>query len=519
MPGLRGRNRAAGVRPLFLQFRRRSLLASLRFSMPAVLMWTALVLALGWAGCAGPQPSRPLSSDSAAGPAQEAQERLFNLGRTHFTEHRYEEAVQVFRRLVEAYPQSPLRAEAHWWLGQAYEATGQWDAALAEYRTLVRSGPAGSAPDGRRWQEADGRIRELEGLRGTGPRTDGSVVGVLFPASHLPPAGELERWIQSLKRGGITTLLLEVGTGEWEPVRRTYEGGKPPAPGVFFRTRLAPTVREGFEEVVPIAHRYGLQVFASLTPRRMSWIDSRLGWHDWSLDYAGLQLQPSLYLDLFHPGLQEYLTGLLRDLVQTKIDGVLFRNDAPLGPRDGFSSFALRGFEKDFGKPLVPSRLFLRTKDDRNGSVYAPEFWRWAGWKAREQVKVLARLVHMMRRQVPEFQVALEIHPESVTDPIHALVYFSEDLLEAKRRGFELFLIGPSRNGSRPGRVVGETTVPSIPERLREMVGEGGAIWVSTPLPTRDVARLGERLTMDIERAAPAKGMGLIFLESSAAVP
>lgn len=478
-----------------------------RYWVFPVLVGAFLTLGPSWAGCAGLWASRSPAAGPPARLALEVQERLFQQGQAYFAAHRYDQAAQVFRRLVETYPQTPLRAETHWWLGQTYEAAGRWDAALAEYRILTGLAPGSAGTVETRRQEAERRIPELERRLREGRKPAGPVVGVLIPASLLPGTGELEAWVQTLVRSGITTLLLEIGTQD-------------PAPrGVFFRTSLADTVRAAFEEVLPVAHRQGLQVFASLTPRRMPWVDSRLGWSDRTFDDTGGQLHPSPYLDLFHPGYQEYLMGLMSDLVKTGINGVLFRNDAPPGPRDGFTAFALRGFQRDFGKALAPSQLFPGAREAGSGAAYAPEFWRWAGWKARERVKILARLVRMMRQQAPELQVALEIHPESINDPVTALVQVGEDLLEAKRSGFELFLIGPPRSGPRPDRVPDGSGGLPLGERLRELVGEPKATWVSAPLPTRDVAHLGERLSLDVDRAAPAQGMGLIYLGSPSPVP
>lgn len=462
-------------------------------SLP-VLIWAGLAVHLSWlslAGCTSPQASRhptvatttitiPTTAVVPTGLVRAVQERLFQRGRTLFAAHRYGEAVKVFRHLIETHPRTPLLEETHWWLGQAYEGDGRWDEALAEYRILTRLAPI---TEGARWREAGSRIRELEQQFHRERRRMGPVVGVLIPASRLPEAAELASWIQSLQRGGITTLLLEIGTA--------------------------------FKEILPIAHREGLQVFASMAPRRMDLVAPRLEWYDRSLDDTGHRLRPSRYLDLFHPGLQEYLKGFMQDLAKSGIDGILFRNDAPLGPRDGFSSYALQGFQQDFGKPLVPSQLFVQTNGVASGSVYAPEFWRWAGWKSRERVKVLAGLARIMRQQAPGLQVALEIHSESLSDPVTALAQFSEDLLEAKRQGFGLFLIDPSRAASMPGRGADGLGGPLFTERVREMVGEPHAIWISMPLPTGDVARLGERLTLDVNHAVPVQGMGLIYLDNS----
>jgi hypothetical protein len=302
------------------------------------------------------------------------------------------------------------------------------------------------------------------------------------------------------------------------------------------------TLRDGLSQLVPIAHRQGLSVYAAITLRRMSGVDPPLDWSDWSYDPAQRQLRPSPYADLFHPAFQEYLVGFLTEVAGTGVDGVLFRADAPLGSTEGFSASGLRGFERDFQLRLDPEQLFPastrgapatspRDAQDQ-GKIYAPDFWRWAGWKARESLKVMDRLRGAMRKQSPRLRFALEVHPEAITNPVEALAQYGEDLLEAKRTRFDFYLTGPRPGISEPRPGISEPRpgineripgiverMPGIIERMIDLIGGAERIWVAAPLPAGEIARLAQRVHPMTDRDAFVKGISLIYMGDVVPVP
>jgi hypothetical protein len=270
-----------------------------------------------------------------------------------------------------------------------------------------------------------------------------------------------------------------------------------------------------------MVHRHGLTVFAVVSLRSMNWVDPALGWFDRLYDPVRSQITLSPHLDLLHPAYQEYLVGFLADLAGTGIDGVLFRNEA-LGPLDGFSPFALSAFEEAFHiradpADLVPPAL---TSTASNGaqtrepaavkSQYTAEFWRWAGWKTRAQLKAMDQLCRALRARAPRLRMALQVRPETVTDPVRALVNYGEDLLEAKRMGFDFFLTRPVQMPtlSRPG-VQDQPEPPSFLDKMSRLLGGPGRIWLAVPVSkeTMQAGRPGGSFT---PRAAPA--VGLIYM-------
>ena len=487
-----------------------------------------LAVVLLWAGCAAPQASSPRRIAPGTDLNIEAQARLLQNARSLLAQGSSEAAVSLLRRIIETYPQSPSLPEARWWLGRSYEQAGDLNAALDQYRVL-----ANTAKEHSYGTEARGRIVELEKLLETTATRSNGLAAILIPAHDLLALPELDHWIQTLAHAGITTLIVEVGTGQ---------------------------IRHEFGQLVPIAHRHGLSLFAAMTLRRMSWLEPQFGWADSSYDPAKGHLTPSQYLDLFHPSFQEYLIGLFTDLAATGVDGVLFRAGAPLGPTDGLSAYGLRGFERDFDIKLDPRKLFMpshggtpatqpraarpqqevgtggargpvasdpstrlrvspelgrgaenATGDGPPPAMYAPEFWRWAGWKARESLKVMDRLRRAMRKHSPKLLFALEVHPEAITNPVEALARYGEDLLEAKRSRFDFYL-----TGSRPR--IGER-MPGMIEHMIDLIGEPERIWVAAPLPEGELVRLADRVKPAADRAASVKGISLIYMGNSVSVP
>jgi len=485
---------------------------------PLLFVFLAILLS---SGCGGPHVRLV--------PGDEVQALLIQQAQDHFAEGRYEESVRILRRAVESYPQSPRRAEARWWLARSYEQSGFFKAALAEYRLLAAQPPASQPQPVDYGPEATKRIAALEQRLGILANTSRGLVGLQVSPRALPDAVAVDQWMEGIKQAGITMLLLDAGTKPTvghEVLRR----------GVYFKTSWATTVRDVFGYAVPAAHRQGLAVFASVSLRQMNWLDRQLGWNDVMVDRSTGRLAVSTELDPFHPAYQEYLVGFLADLAATGIDGLLFRAEAPSGPQEGFSTYGLRRFERDFSVRLDPTTLVFpdapsgRAAPVRNGEPVrqegTPEYWRWLGWKARETITVMTGLRHAVRQRAPVMQFALELHREAVSDPMTALLRYGEDLLEAKAARFDFYVMA---DGPAPAPYVTVPPPNSTPAIVRpggtfvsravELMGEADDIWLAKPLPAGDPARPWARVAPPADLASLAPGLGLVYLENPLELP
>lgn len=334
---------------------------------------------------------------------------------------------------------------------------------------------------------------------------------ITVSSRDLPSPNDLDRWLLSLVEQGVTTIICPLDTASESNSDVSESNDR--RSGIYFRSEWAPMVRDVVGELIPSAHQRGLTVVVAFSPRRTEWMDPGLGWNDRVYDPARRQLRLSPYMDLFHPAFQEYLIGLLADLAATGIDGLLFQNDIPLGPYDGFSVVAVHAFEKEFQVRLDPSHLFQAVEhgaglsDGRTGQ-YPPEFWRWIGWKAREQTKILERLGRAMRSRADNLQLAVEVHTEAVTDPRDALVRYSEDLLEAKRR-FQYFLLRPTVR-SHVG--LAERQPIQALDQMKSLLGQGKTIWLAVPKGISNGIRFNTML--DVDGAEVREDVGLIYINN-----
>ena len=461
-----------------------------------------LVCVLLWAGCAGPRVSVPPRTPAAPEPSLEIQRRLLRDAQELHRQGRGQAAVQLLERWLRTYPRSPLAREAHWWLGRSYEQTGDLDAALAQYRSVVQAGG-----DSELVAAARSHITVLERSAAGPPRLAGKQTALGLPAQRFPQPSLLDGWLRSLAKAGVTTLVLEAGT---EEIRSQKSGGAPTAPaGVYFRTDWALTVQDTIGQLVPLAHRQGMAVYVTVNPWRMAWVDPALGWQAQAYDAAGGQFKPSLFLDLFHPAFQEYLVGLVTDLAGSGADGVLFRAPPGADPGERLSRFAREAVERDFGIRLDPESL----RSDQRG--YAPEVWRWLGWESRQSVKVLDRLAQAVRKRSATMQVGLEVHEETVMEPVTALVRYREDILEAKQSAWDFYVIMPRPSPSM-GQGKGQTGVVT---KAVALLGERRPIWMETRLPGGDLMKLDERLPAAIAQAGLPPGIGLWYVMPAGSVP
>ena len=379
--------------------------------------------------------ARPSTPARVPLPSREVIAGLLQNGRQAVAQGQYDRAIGMFRRLQEGYPGAPERAEATLLLAQVFEKRGETLQALAEYRKLAAE--HAQAPQA---ILARTKIPELERqMPVVRPPQESRTIGVYVGVDGL--AGLDDRELGRLRQSGTNTLIVNVTKN------RTFLAGGGPAPtrkdgypappeptmaGVYFKTDWAPVLQDRLAAVVGVAHRQGMQVWASLSVRRLDWVDPKLEWADWKFNTQTGRLERADSLDLLHPALKDYLVGLLTDLAGTGVDGIFLAADPPSEATDGFSTNALRKFEKDTGQPADPGRL-LSVQGRERSLGYAPEFWRWLGWKQREQSKSVIGVMEAVRAAFPSLLVAMEVHAETVSNPQAALALYAEDLLDLRR--------------------------------------------------------------------------------------
>lgn len=369
-------------------------------------------------------------------PSQEVIAGILQAGRQAAAQGQLDRAIGLFRRVQEGYPNTPERPEATLLLAQAFEANGELAPALIEYRRLTTEFSQTPQAAVARTKIPD-LERHLSALR---PPIVSQIAGVYARTGRIEALDERE--LVRLRQSGTNTIVVDVTRNR--PPQPSTVGGRPET-GVYFKTDWATVLQDRLAALVSGAHRQGIQVWAAVSLRRMDWIDPALGWADWRYSPQTSELVAGEMLDLMHPAVPEYLIGLFSDLAATGVDGLLLLADPPSGPGDGFSPHALRRYERDMGQTIDPGRLQLAQSRDRS-LAFAPEFWRWVGWKQREQLKVVDGVLRAVRKTHLNLKVVIELHPEVVTSPRGALAWYAEDLLDLKRYRVDyiLFSFAPS---------------------------------------------------------------------------
>ena len=79
--------------------------------------------------------------------ANSSPEDLWRLGSTAFEAARYNDAIDIFKRLVASYPTHDRADDAQYFRGQSYTNLKDWDKAIAAYQLLVDKYPDSSFAD------------------------------------------------------------------------------------------------------------------------------------------------------------------------------------------------------------------------------------------------------------------------------------------------------------------------------------------------------------------------------------
>ena len=290
---------------------------------------------------------------------------------------------------------------------------------------------------------------------------------------------------------------------------------------------------EGIKPLVNLGKEQGFGVWVGVPLRCMgAYYDASdeqtRRWSDQTYDVSTGRIKQSTGYSLFSAEYRDVVFSLLSQVAELRVDGVVFRATASQGPYEGFTPLAIREFEQQFGERLTPEILFTTSSQgevltsshllNQRASVsvdYPPLFWKWAGWKAREGFRLMNKLAVNLRSQFPYLKIALEVHPESIEDPLSALVNVSEDWIEMSHGEFDVIVTNlhdvPSvrlRSGTTQGVPVGisernDALVTGMVDYLRK----AERVWViqsnSRTLPLHG---RGDRLISNLP-----KGVGILY--------
>jgi hypothetical protein len=449
------------------------------------LVIPVLIHFLFFAGCSKPSHRQDMSEDLD----RQAQERTLRQARVDFEQGRDTQVINELNRFLSVHSQSPREGEARWLLAQSYQRSGKLRAALKQYKIISQE-----LPPGQEQKEVTKRIDELnQRLKMVGTQLEPMKVGRIS-LSQLSLLGNDPSILKSLMQEGVTSVLIDF---------RCPGKAMPQSQPAVKTSDVSP--QSQWPTSVGQIHRQGLLAFVGINLRCLGYLDSRSNkqWLDGYYNPVSRKVQLSRYFDIFHPQYQKLMAHEIQRLTESGIDGVVFLAEVPLGVYDGFTPGSVDMFNKTFHTRMNPQTLFNNGLAQRNSqsssdinqqtrpsASEASEFWRWTGWKARQRLTVLQGLMDQVHEHKPEFPFGLELHPESIEDPLGALTQFSEDFLEANQKSFTFFLITPQSirkiqsEPNPPSPIVLEDFIKQsrkLVDRMTLVIKNPARIWLSIP--------------------------------------
>ena len=426
------------------------------------------------------------------------EQRVLDEAKRAFLQADYPDAIRLLHRFVQNHPQSSRVMEARWWLARSYQEAGHLSSAAEHFRSLVH------AQTRNQYQaEARSRLSQIKDVvRGTtkSEASKGILVSLESVQTSIGPA------LMSAANREIngSMVLLNVPCGVEE------NGARKTNPFSF--KSLATTVQD--------MSARGMAVYLGVTLRCLGrFAEGQPGvtefWKDWEYVPQSGIVQQSPYFSLNVPGYREFLVEWLSQFHNLPLRGLVIRHEVPVGMYEGVHPLALKSFQRAFNVDFDPIRVFSKRRPvstTASRAVLPAVFWKWAGWKARERLRLFQNVVETVRGRLPHVQFGIEVQLQSVADPVRGLVHFAEDWIDVTHGAFDLFVTdlkgarasathAASRRSSASGS---EGWDVSLIERMARHLGHPEKIWTLLPRPSPRTLRQSDRLPEGVGRVYDA---------------
>lgn len=407
----------------------------------------------------------------------------------------YSTTVQLLNRFLRTYPQASRSLEVRWWLARAYQKTGRLSSAVEHLRFLANTPTWNVYQTDARYRAAQLEGRLGESIAGRARK------GVLLSLDPVQTPGYVDLALSTSQEIAGDTILLDV------PCRVS---GVPLESQESF---LIHALRSAVEQV----HSQKKAVYLGVTLRclgqfaRESESDK---WKDWAYDPSSGTLRRSSYYSLHFGDYQAFLVDWLARLHDLPLTGLVIRNAEPLGLYEGFNPLAVQLFTWEFKVGFDPVLMFgddrtMFQSNSESGVSLPSVFWKWAGWKARERLRIIRSLVQALRVRLPHLEFGMTVQPQSVTEPVRGLIHFAEDWGDVARGPFDMFLVrvgGPDRKvvhsisqGLSPESSTRNDAVTAVAE-MAEHLGKPDKIWTIMALRSGSAYRQPPMLPKGVGR-------------------
>ncbi|PCI30495.1 MAG: hypothetical protein COB67_01560 [SAR324 cluster bacterium] len=323
---------------------------------------------------------------------------------------------------------------------------------------------------------------------------EGTLVDISYPATKS--WDELNAYFTKLNRNGIASIQIPILQFMGKSVYLFAQAQR--KQGYFFQSKKGAPVDDLLEKVILMAHDNNLKVFASFPLRNHPLVSDAAEYlQDESWDPIQNQTVPNLKLDLLNPGTQHYLQSLLDDLVQTRIDGIIFQDDFTYDIREGFSPIARSRFKFHTGRDTDLNQMLISippTDNQDYGVVTGDSFEALSKWRTQEIKQVLWELVSHVRQQRSDLSLGLEVTPEMLLDEEISQKWYSTGLHYLKDLDVGFYIL-KNRKFNSMEESDPESYIKSL-NKLREATSQSKEIFLKIALnqETNNVILLNRKL-------------------------
>jgi len=266
-------------------------------------------------------------------------------------------------------------------------------------------------------------------------KRDKDMLGVQIPFIESKNLLEFERSLGELKDLGIDTLIVRVFQNKGDRNHRLVKNKR--RTGIYFKSRAAPVLEDILQDLVRIAHKNNMKIYAWMSTRSCDWlISENKGLSDYYYDFNQRKILRSHKLNLFKNEAKDYLKRLYVDLARYDIDGILLQDDLIMKHNESFSPEAKVEFLKKFGYNLLPDKMYKEIHRDYRGKIdkysYRDKFWTWTDWKSHTIVSFLQDLIFSTKKINPKLKFIINLYYETISDPENAKAWLSQDLEKIK---------------------------------------------------------------------------------------
>jgi len=326
-----------------------------------------------------------------------------------------------------------------------------------------------------------------------------ALVEITYPVART--LDELSQYFSKLNSNGLSAVQIEVVQLLGTPV---YLFANPQSnQGYYFSIDEGKVVDKLLSKITGIAHEAGLKVMVSFPLRNHPQLSSFPKYiMDESWNAYENRTVPNGKLDLLNPHSKNLLQSLLKSLISSNIDGVIFKDDFTYEAYEGFSKKALDRYKIETGRTVVFNRMFRPVKQPKSDQIemlIGEDFDDVALWRTQEIKQLLWDLIATIKDTKKEIIVGFELTPEMILDSKLSMKWYSTGLHYIKDLNADFFILKWRKHKS---------TVESDPADykkaallLRGALSSKKELLIKVPLSddTRNVIKLNRRINQNAE--------------------